>query len=67
MVDEHATPRDEIEITPEMIEAGADVIRSRDLDFYRAAEVAEEVFKTMLSCTCYVAAGSASEPHKHRT
>ena len=49
--------RPEIEVTPEMIEAGADIIRSRDLDFYRATEIAEEVFKTMLSCKSHGAAG----------
>ena len=52
----------EIEITPEMIEAGADVIRSRDLDSHRAVEIAEEVFRTMLSCRSHAAARNESMP-----
>lgn len=47
---------EEIEITPEMIEAGADVIRTLDLEHHPAVAVAEEVFRTMLSCRdCAVA------------
>jgi hypothetical protein len=40
----------EIEITEEMIEAGADVIRFHSLDDYRATEIALLVFRSMASC-----------------
>jgi hypothetical protein len=39
----------EIEITPEMIEAGADVIRFHSLDDHRATEIAALVFRAMAS------------------
>lgn len=40
----------DIAITPEMIEAGADVILGCDLEEYRAHQIAEMVFKAMLLC-----------------
>lgn len=63
---EHAKLREEIEITPEMIEAGADVILGCDLEFYRPTEVAEMVFKTMASLRSRDLSGTSSVPHTHR-
>lgn len=57
----------EIEITPEMIEAGADIILGYDLEDLRAHQIAELVFKTMLSCRSREIAGTPLTPRTHRT
>jgi hypothetical protein len=52
----------EFEITPEMIEAGADIILGCDLEEYRAHQIAEMVFKAMVACKGHATAGSESTP-----
>jgi hypothetical protein len=54
------------EITPEMIEAGADVILGCDLEFFRAHQIAEMVFNTMLACRNCAPAKNRSSPRKHQ-
>jgi hypothetical protein len=39
----------EIEVTPEMIEAGADILRSFNEDFESYESMAEEIFVAMIS------------------
>ena len=64
---QQASAQDEIEITPEMLEAGVMALNSHTSDEYRVLpdeEIVEEIFNQMFGVSCFAGSGARASSLK---